>query len=84
MSDWLELELADGLSRRAAPEDLWNRIQRPPHRPALRGWPIAAVVTLILAAGALWFAAKGQVPPPAPVHTAHNADAGCLLCHTTL
>jgi len=64
MPEWLELELAHQLSPAAAPEDLWERIQggRPPARRPLPRWPIAAILTLMVAAATLWLAAKGQEP----------------------
>jgi hypothetical protein len=48
-------------------------------------FPLAAVVTLILA-GALYFIARGQ---PAPTrYRAYSTDSraveSCLLCHTTI
>ena len=64
MSDWLELELAHQLSPEAAPDALWERIQngRAPARRTVPRWPIAAVVTLAVAAATLWLAARGQEP----------------------
>jgi len=65
MSEWLELELAHRLAPVAAPDDLWARIQKgqpAPERHAAR-WPIAAILTLGVAAATLWLAARGQEPP---------------------
>lgn len=64
MPEWLELELAHHLSPAAAPETLWERIQngRPPVRRHVPRWPIAAILTLMVAAATLWLAAKGQEP----------------------
>src|SRR6185503_20658686 len=65
MSDWLELELAHHLSATKAPDDLWDALQK--GHPATRRiqrpkWPIAAIVTLMVAMGAMWMVAKGQHP----------------------
>ena len=62
MPEWLELELAHRLAPADAPEELWDRIRhgrapRPASRPV---WPIAAIVTVMVALGALWMAAKGE------------------------
>ncbi|MBZ5617509.1 MAG: hypothetical protein LAQ69_02065 [Acidobacteriia bacterium] len=73
MPDWLELELAEELRPVAAPDELWNRIRNLNPRPAARresprvkwawaSWPIAALITLMIAAVTLWLAAKGQGP----------------------
>ncbi|HEY2017412.1 MAG TPA: hypothetical protein VGH38_28095 [Bryobacteraceae bacterium] len=75
MSEWLELELAEQLAPVAAPDDLWDRVEGAIGRPAavaasvairreLPRWPIAAIVTLMVAAATLWLAAKGQEPAP--------------------
>lgn len=64
MSEWLELELAHRLAPVAAPDDLWARIENgkpAPERHAAR-WPIAAILTLGVAAASLWLAARGQEP----------------------
>ena len=65
MPEWLELELAHQLSPASAPDALWERIQsgRPPARHHIPRWPIAAILTLMVAAATLWLAAKGQEPP---------------------
>ena len=74
MSDWLDLQLSHQLAPVEAPEGLWERIQsadRP--RTAMAGptarrhdafnaWPIAAILTLMAAAGTLWLVAKGEEP----------------------
>lgn len=71
MSDWLELELAEELRPVAAPDELWGRIvavrTTPVHRreSPRHSWsllPIAAIVTLMIAAATLWLVAKGQDP----------------------
>jgi len=64
MADWLELELAHQLAPAKAPDELWERVQRgrlrqPERKPV---WPIAAIVTMMIAAGAMWMAAKGEQP----------------------
>jgi hypothetical protein len=69
MSDWLELELAHRLGPVEAPESLWERVESARRaRPEIRrpvavprvslwtAWPVAAMATLALAAGALWLA----------------------------
>src|SRR5690348_1790691 len=64
MSEWLELELAHRLAPVAAPDELWARVQNgkpAPERHAAR-WPIAAIVTMGVAAATLWLAARGQEP----------------------
>jgi len=64
MSDWLELELAHHLAPAEAPDILWERVNRAaaaplvtrPQRPA---WlPIAAILTIMVGAGAMWMFAK--------------------------
>jgi|SRR5438270_1955360 len=72
MSEWLDLELSHHLAPVAAPEALWDRIQSgarfTPARtriasPVLRNaWPIAAILTLMAAAGTLWLVARGEQP----------------------
>ncbi len=72
MSDWLELELAHHLAPTEAPDALWQRVsgaimaaqvarpRRPSHRPL---WlPVAAIVMVMVGAGAMWMFAKGQEP----------------------
>jgi hypothetical protein len=65
MSDWLELELAHRLTPVEAPEGLWERVENGPPVRAVRralpraawtAWPVAAMATVALAAGALWLA----------------------------
>jgi len=72
MSDWLDLQLSHHLAPVEAPEALWDRIQRStvrgagPRPETLRvgfsAWPIAAILTLMAAAGTLWLVAKGEEP----------------------
>jgi hypothetical protein len=74
MADWLELELAEELRPVAAPDELWERIRAADGRQVVRAaggredgtmwamWPIAAIVTLAVAAATLWLVAKGQGP----------------------
>jgi hypothetical protein len=99
MSDWLELELAHRLAPVEAPVELWTRVQaanreRRRHS-ALAAWPIAAIVTLILAAGTLWLVAKGEELPAPQVAAARprtrvvrqvsaEHPESCFLCHTSL
>jgi hypothetical protein len=68
MRDWLELELAERLAPAEAPDALWTAIDRSRNRPPARAprskWPVAAIVTILVAAGALWMAAKGQSSAP--------------------
>src|SRR5690242_12318132 len=64
MADWLELELAHQLAPAKAPDELWDRVRngrlpQPERKPV---WPIAAIVTVMIAAGAMWMAAKGAQP----------------------
>lgn len=76
MPDWLELELAHRLAPAKAPNDLWERVQtggpRRPVRPPVRRrvWPVAAIVTVMIAAGAMWMVAKGQGHVPDLAHLA--------------
>src|SRR5580698_3657367 len=75
MSDWLELELAHRLTPVVAPEGLWERVENGPPVGAVRralpravwtAWPVAAMATLGLAAGALWLAGvRASVPEQA-------------------
>jgi len=72
MSDWLDLQLSHHLAPVQAPEALWDRIHsgvglRPARPPVRRltfssAWPIAAILTLMAAAGTLWLVAKGEEP----------------------
>jgi len=67
MSDWLDLQLSHQLAPVAAPDALWDRIQsadRPQKAMACPTavWPIAAILTLMAAAGTLWLVAKGEEP----------------------
>ncbi len=78
MSEWLDLELSHHLAPVAAPDVLWDRIQngvgraertslraafeRPHGLARYAGWPIAAILTLTAAAGALWQAANRRQP----------------------
>jgi hypothetical protein len=65
MPEWLELELSHQLSPAVAPDELWERIENgrlAPRRQMTR-WPIAAIVTLAVAAATLWLAAKGAQSP---------------------
>jgi hypothetical protein len=60
VSEWLELELADDLAPVAAPDGLWERIERrraaERRRPAR--WPMAALVAALASGAALWMAAR--------------------------
>ena len=83
MSEWLDLELSHHLAPTQAPDELWARVcaaQGPRAGTPHFAFPIAAVVTLILA-GALYFIARGQ-PAPTPYRTAAHSE--CALCHTTI
>jgi hypothetical protein len=97
MPEWLELELAHQLSPAAAPDALWERIQkgRPVVRRAVPRWPIAAILTLMVAAATLWLAAKGQEPAldfaglalqqlqhPAPLDLLSSDPATLLIART--
>lgn len=68
MSDWLDLQLSHHLAPAQAPDALWDRVQggigiRPARpRVAFNAWPIAAILTLMAAAGTLWLVAKGEQP----------------------
>ena len=73
MRDWLELELAEELRPAAAPDELWERVRvgidkqavagmRPPVRRSRTSWPIAAILTMAVAAATLWLVARGQDP----------------------
>jgi hypothetical protein len=86
------------------PEGTVSRSSRPKAPPAnshanptRTAWPIAAILTLMIAAGTLWLVAKGEEPSPAPLArsaavTFPSRDAAtstrtpehCLLCHTSL
>lgn len=94
MSDWLELELSHRLAPVKAPGDLWERV-RPAARPEPRPqrnwtvWPIAAIITILIAAGTLLLVAKGEQTAPATRHLAQELprpphDAPCLTCHMNL
>ena len=66
--DWLELELAHHLAATQAPDDLWQRVSNSNRTPGIRRprrpvWlPIAAIVAVMVGAGAMWMFAKGQEP----------------------
>ena len=69
MSDWLDLQLSHQLAPVQAPDALWDRVQQaggprpvPRMAPALALWPVAAILTLMAAAGTLWLVAKGAEP----------------------
>src|SRR5438552_18238673 len=67
MSEWLDLELSHHLAPVAAPDALWDRVSgaaRVSKRFSLPvgAWPIAAILTLAVAAGTLWLVAKGAEP----------------------
>jgi hypothetical protein len=83
MPEWLDLELSHELAPTEAPDELWGRVcaaQRRPQTPPF-AFPLAAVVTLILA-GALYFIARGE-PAATPYRNA-AAHSECGLCHTTM
>jgi hypothetical protein len=81
MPEWLELELAEVLKPVEAPTELrWRPLQivpRPARRPA---WPVAAAVTVALAAGMLWVAERR---PPMPVAAPQYSATTCAMCHTS-
>jgi hypothetical protein len=86
MSDWLDLELSHHLSPTQAPDDLWDRVcaEQARRRPTPHfAFPIAAVVTLMLA-GALYFIARGAPAPQQSRGYSASANPGCISCHTTL
>jgi hypothetical protein len=90
MPDWLDLELSHHLRRTQAPPELWNRVDNgldllkpPKSRGPVRHLPIAAILTLALGAGTLWFIARAEQPVK-HFATADRAGNTCLLCHTTL
>jgi len=74
MSDWLELELAEELRPVAAPDELWERVRHAAIAPSASAvvvlppspsasWarlPVAAILTLAVAAATLWLVARGQ------------------------
>ena len=79
------------------PKRTVSRSSRPKAGPARALWPIAAILTLMIAAGTLWLVAKGEEPSPAPLArsaavtfpsrdaaTSTRAQEHCLLCHTSL
>jgi len=86
MSEWLDLELSHHLAPTEAPNALWCRVcaARGPKPGPVFAFPIAAVVTLILA-GALYFIARGE-PAPARYRAYSYVDRSesCVLCHTTI
>jgi len=86
MSDWLDLELSHHLAPTEAPEELWDRVcaERAGRRPTTHfAFPIAAVVTLILA-GTVYFIARGAPAPQQYRGYTANAHSECISCHTTL
>lgn len=98
MPEWLEQELSHQLAPTQAPDALWDRIQqarrreRGPFRPFRRALPVAAIVTLMIAAGTLWFVARGEQPSAQPNVArarivirqvmAQRPDGNCLACHS--
>jgi len=91
MPEWMELELAEALRPAAAPPELWQRIRATRgmapeavrRRPAWAAWPVAAIVTIVLAAGTLWLAALPGSRAVAPARAPQYSDSSCLLCHTS-
>jgi hypothetical protein len=87
MRELLDLELADALSPTAAPPELWERIQVLPlpkrHRAVRTTWPIAAIVTIAIAAGTLWVRTAPGRRPALPIHEPQYPDTTCQLCHTS-
>jgi hypothetical protein len=93
MPDWLELELAQSVAPVEAPDELWDRIQgrgyrpAPPARSARPVWAIAAIVTVMITAGAFWFTPRGsRVAGSRPdVFATHDhPEATCKLCHASM
>lgn len=103
MSDWLELELADRLAPAEAPDALWYAIERARTRPPARAlhakWPVAAIATIVLAAGVLWFrpnlpqSLEARAVPTLVLHSSSTItpassspapEASCHLCHRSL
>ena len=94
MPDWLELELAQSLVPVEAPDELWDRI--PAHgrrlashqpRSARPAWAIAAIITIMITAGAFWLAPRGsRVAGSRPdAFSAHDRqEATCKLCHASM
>jgi len=73
MSDWLDLELSHQLAPAEAPDQLWERV----NAAAMNAWveprrhfsarrflwmPVAAILTIVMSAGAMWMLAKGEEP----------------------
>jgi len=85
MREWVDLELSEALGPVAAPPELWARLEvtpMPPRRQAAwTAWPIAAIVTIGLAAGFLWVQ---QGKHTAPARSVQYSEAACALCHTSL
>ncbi|HYW41584.1 MAG TPA: hypothetical protein VE959_01930 [Bryobacteraceae bacterium] len=92
---WGRMASCGGLATRPASEARLfapsRNVSRPKARPARALWPIAAILTLMIAAGTLWLVAKGEEPATAPLArsaavtaTSTRAPEHCLLCHTSL
>ena len=85
MPEWMDLELSEALRPTTAPPELWARLQVTPmparRRPVWTAWPVAAIVTIAVAAGTLWV---GQGRHQAPVRAPQYSDTACVLCHTSL
>jgi len=104
MRDWLELELAHQLAPVRAPGDLWERVEKAAdpaaHKPhgGAHVWRIAAIIVLMIAAGTLWYVARGAELQPLPRHlaaeqvrsrwirqtAAERPSQACLACHNNL
>jgi hypothetical protein len=86
MPEWLDLELSETLRPTVAPRELWSRLEVTPmpKRQSPRvwtAWPVAAMVTIAIAAGTLWI---GQGRHAAPARAVQYSDGTCGLCHTSL
>ena len=77
MSEWVDLQLAHQLAPVAAPDQLWDRLHRPPRR---RGVPRLAVATVgaVVAVAVLAYSStrRSEVPRFASV-----PPGSCIQCH---
>jgi len=86
LSDWttVESELARDLGPVAAPDALWDRIERgrPPRAKPSLTWPIAAALTLVAASGGLWWLHGTPAGLEDFAVTELHADPGLLDLHS--
>jgi len=81
MSEWVDLQLAHQMSEVKAPDELWERIQRP--RPARRRRAVPRLAVATVAAVLAVIAVAYSATKPHETHRASVFSTGsCNACHT--